>query len=336
MKNILLFVFLAMVANVSLASRYSDTPSQGSKGKWAWGGWVSQMSFKNGTTLNVLFPPKYQCQTALFGIVSNDNIYSMSFDIDGNKYRSTSPENIDIEGRRVSSFPLSKSALRQLKNGSHLEIDIGFGTINAGLSGSALAFNSAFGNCMKELEGTTSQPSRIAKQQELSREKPNKITTIREDGHAFTIFNGEFEVGDGQKIIQEMQDTGSGILLLNSTGGIVSEAQMAGYFIRSNNLNTMVGGTCASACIFALAGGVARYSMEDSRVGVHQTKFANSSGSLSQGQQVVSNYLRYFKSMDIDSDLVAIASSTSSDDMHWLTKREMTDLNLITELIQDD
>jgi hypothetical protein len=77
------------------------------------------------------------------------------------------------------------------------------------------------------------------------------------------MFAGEFESGDGQRIIAALEETGAAALGLNSVGGLVSEAQMVGYYLRSHNLDTIAGEVCASACTFALAGGVDRLAIDE-------------------------------------------------------------------------
>jgi len=150
-------------------------------------------------------------------------------------------------------------------------------------------------------------------------------------GASIVTFEGELEDGDGQRIIEALRNSGAGLLFISSYGGLVSEAQMVGYYLRSNNVNSMAGEVCASACVFTLAGGVKRLSLADSMIGLHRTHLEGGGGTLEMGQQLVGNYLRYFKSMGIDPEIVAIASNVASESVQWLTAEELSRLKLVTE-----
>jgi hypothetical protein len=131
-----------------------------------------------------------------------------------------------------------------------------------------------------------------------------------------------------------VRGTGAGALILNSEGGSVAEAQMVGYFLRSNNANAVAADICASACTFALAGGVERYAFDTSRIGIHRSQLTEGTGTLEDRQQITANYIRYFRSMDIDPELVALAGSVPSERMHWLTPDQARQLNLVNEVLR--
>lgn len=123
-----------------------------------------------------------QCDSASFAIFGNDEIDSVTINIDGKKISSPPLEVSYVDdGVAVAVFPLSSSELRELKNGSSLLVETDEGTLATSLSGSAYSMNMAYGNCMKgggstSISSGTLQPSRRAtkvptyNQQEIARQ----------------------------------------------------------------------------------------------------------------------------------------------------------------------
>jgi hypothetical protein len=111
---------------------------------------------------------------------------------------------------------------------------------------------------------------------------------------------------------------------------------MVGYYLRSNNVDALAGDICVSACTFALAGGVERGAFEHSRIDIHRSYLEAGAGSLEDGQRLLAKYPRYFRSMDVDPELVAIAGGVSSESMRWLTTSEAQRLGLIQTTISAD
>ena len=184
---------------------------------------------------------------------------------------------------------------------------------------------------MREVAPPTLQatPPRQQRPQAAVRSGPvvsdDKLSSFEtDDGTTLLLFAGEFGPDDGQRIIGALRTTGAPLLVLTSEGGLVSEAQMVGYFLRSNNVKTLASGLCASACTFALAGGVERGAFEGTRIGVHRASLLSGGGSLDDGQQLMANFLRYFRSM---------AGSVASERMRRLTLDEAVELGLIHETI---
>lgn len=341
--TLLAYLLLSVSLQVAFAADFTSTPKSGSKGKWGWEESFAFTTFKKNIILYVQFAPEFQCDVAYFGILGNDEIDTITFKIDGHRFKSVQADTFVLKsGAAIAGFPLSKLAVGELKKGYFLRIDTDEGTLYTSLAGSALSFNMAYGNCMKKLETTTLKPSTAMKRNPIS--KPDNLpeTTIPKlhtkilDGAPVTLFTGEFKEGDGQKIIREIKKNNSKLLVLISPGGRISEAQMTGYFLRSNNISTMSGSLCASACVFALSAGVQRFAIKDSKIGLHRTHFEGGGGSLEEGQRITGNYIRYFKSMGIDPEIVAIATQISSESIRWLTEDEMLDLKVITENITED
>lgn len=266
-------------------------------------------------------------------------LFRSSFIIDQSQYNWLDVEAVDAgEGTPLIGFALSDKALYELKHGQTLRVLTDQGNLTVGLRGTAVAFNNAYGNCLLSLHRRlepTKKPVQSARALAPSKSfAPEKIARFDlENGATLIMFSGEFEQGDAQRIIAALEETDAEFLGLNSLGGLISEAQMVGYYLRSHNLAAVAGDTCASACTFALAGGVKRMAIKDSRIGLHQASFPSGSGSLEAGQQLVGNYIRYFQSMGVDAEVVALAATMPSEDIHWLDPQRALELKLIGEIL---
>ena len=337
-------LLLAWAAALGDVVAEQSTTERGSKGLWYWTGTVASTDFRHGITLNVHFIPETGCDDALFVLTGNDEVTSMSFTIDGQAYNSVAVDRDYIDGLPVAGFVLSNAALYDLKHGYNLTLDTNAGRLEAELSGSAFAFNNAYGNCMRQVAPPTLQatPPRQRRPQANARSSAavgaDKLSTLEtDDGTTLLFFEGEFAEDDGRRIIDALRTTGAPLLVLTSEGGLVSEAQMVGYYLRSNNVNALASGLCASACTFALAGGVERGAFEDTRIGVHRTALLGGGGALGDGQQLMANYLRYFRSMGVDPEFVAMAGSVANERMRWVELDEAVELGLIQEkIVLDD
>lgn len=333
-------ILAAALLSVS-AVRAEEIQTRGGKGAWGWNDNIASTVFKHGITLFVAFVPEQQCQNAVFAIGGNDELTSISFTIDGSSYDVVKVDPVYVDdGVALAGFVLSKQALYDLKNGDALRIDTNVGNLSASLSGSAYAFNQAYGNCLR-LASPVLQPTPPRSNKPLvgsiAHGDTSKLSSFEiDEGVQVVMFEGEFDEGDGQAIIEALRTSGAPLLILESPGGLVSEAQMVGYYLRSNNVNTLAAEHCASACTFAFAGGVERLALSSSRIGVHRSQLLGGGGNVEDGQQIAANYIRYFSSMGVDPELVAIAGNASSDSMRWLSAGEAARLNLVTDMIEDE
>ncbi|MCC8977530.1 hypothetical protein [Bradyrhizobium acaciae] len=129
-------------------------------------------------------------------------------------------------------------------------------------------------------------------------------------------------------------------VLLSSPGGALNQAAIMGEVIRTHGLVTAVAtadaagklrpAACASACVLVYAGGVARYGVAGSRLGVHRfTTSAPVSDPLAEAQRIQGMVLGYMTKMGVSSAIVEAMSQTS--DIRWLSQKEALALNLITK-----
>ncbi len=85
---------------------------------------------------------------------------------------------------------------------------------------------------------------------------------------------------------------------------------------------------CASACVFALAGGVNREVGEKAKIGVHQ--FRSAHGSIGDGntQFTVVALAAYLEQMGINRNMLDIASVYTPDNLYWLSAKEISQLRV--------
>jgi hypothetical protein len=130
------------------------------------------------------------------------------------------------------------------------------------------------------------------------------------------------------------------IILLSSPGGDLTQALLMGETIRSRGLVTAVGvadasgrvrpSYCASACVFAYAGGNKRLGIAGSILGVH--RFVTStpgSDPVADTQRTAGTVLGYMTKMGVSSSVVEAMSETR--DVRWLDAKEALAMNLITD-----
>jgi hypothetical protein len=155
--------------------------------------------------------------------------------------------------------------------------------------------------------------------------------------------------------VEEAHLAAGDVVLLSSPGGDLAQAMIMGEFIRSRGLATAVGvadasgrvhpAYCASACVFAFAGGTTRYgaqgsgvqsssvqssSVQSSRLGVHRFVATRLAGDpVAETQRVTGAVLSYMTKMGISSSIVEAMSETR--DVRWLSPKEALAMHLITD-----
>jgi hypothetical protein len=142
------------------------------------------------------------------------------------------------------------------------------------------------------------------------------------------------------------------ILVIESPGGFTAGGLALGYALRKLKMSVIVGrwtgdtltgqsgltsGTCASACVFALAGGTSRYFVTGSRVGVHRahtgTAVLDPTTRLPVNATVDHEsghafFRQFFRSMGVDNGVVEKLAATGSESMYWFSPGEMSRLRL--------
>lgn len=146
-------------------------------------------------------------------------------------------------------------------------------------------------------------------------------------------------------------------ILLDSPGGVLGEALDMGRLLRDRRLGTRVatGAECASACVFVFAGGVVREAEPGALLGVHTASLVFSEDyverlfgilvdptlepvdrvrvvvllSETTAAQSMARQANFLASMGISLKLLFPSSETSHLDMHWLSRRELHEFNLV-------
>jgi hypothetical protein len=134
------------------------------------------------------------------------------------------------------------------------------------------------------------------------------------------------------------------IILLSSPGGRLDQAMIMGDVIRARGLTTMVGtigangrvrsSYCASACVFAYAGGKIREAFPGSALGVHQFTSEVQKGAdarrdiVADTQRTTGVILEYMTRMGVSPSILQAMSATRN--IRWLDAKEAFDLNLAT------
>jgi len=157
-----------------------------------------------------------------------------------------------------------------------------------------------------------------------------------EDGARYLLIAGEIEFGDGAAALREaVLEFRPEFITFDSPGGNVVAAMGIGRAIRDLGLPTIQirSALCVSACSLAYLGGVQR-AAEAGSIGVHQSSFSgnelDSHAAVAAVQALTGEVLGYMVEMGANPRLLQFALSTGTDDMRYLTAKEMTDLGVTT------
>lgn len=150
--------------------------------------------------------------------------------------------------------------------------------------------------------------------------------------------SGDITQGTALKFVNFIRQNNIGVatVYFDSFGGSLIEGIALGEIIRKMGYDTNIGttqnrlsGTCASACAYAFAGGVARYIYDDrQRLGLHQFYSNNGvQGNISATQNTAALVAKHLSDMGVDEQAFILASSTHSTRMKWLSKEEARRIN---------
>lgn len=180
--------------------------------------------------------------------------------------------------------------------------------------------------------------------------RPMTFTVAATDGPETSIYaSGDIVEGSAKRLEDLVRDRSirNAVIHFDSTGGLVVESVRMGQAIRRLGLSTDVSpdragrfagrkAMCASACVYAYAGGVARYmNDENGRLGVHQyyarTDKAPAPDDLKVAQLLSSVIVAHLQEMGISTSLYVAAAMTDSGDMLWLDSAESAAFDLVNE-----
>lgn len=125
-------------------------------------------------------------------------------------------------------------------------------------------------------------------------------------------------------------------VILNSPGGSVLAAMRIGELLRANDATVWVNGQCSSACIFVLAGGVERYLLNESQIGLHrpffeQKFFAGLSSQEAQRRygELVARSKSYLRSMGITDTLFEDMLRVPSQKIQFVDRKYAEEVRLL-------
>ncbi|WP_435656162.1 hypothetical protein [Brucella pituitosa] len=98
---------------------------------------------------------------------------------------------------------------------------------------------------------------------------------------------------------------------------------------------------CASACVLIYLGATFRFLDPNSRIGVHQFAFDNTSGieantATSISQLLSAEVTEYLREVDVDTKLFSFMSNTSAAEIHWVDHEDLKNLNVLNEFVYDE
>ena len=119
---------------------------------------------------------------------------------------------------------------------------------------------------------------------------------------------------------------------------IVARGEAAGSRGRAATTGRFVSATCASACVYVLAGGVKRVVPPESRIAVHRmagsvksfdwSKWDYETRRVYAGDAEIASLTDYIRQMGVSTELVAMAESIPHEHARVLSTREMARLKL--------
>ncbi|WP_338550668.1 hypothetical protein [Roseovarius phycicola] len=160
---------------------------------------------------------------------------------------------------------------------------------------------------------------------------PNRLVLTKIEQATYRL-EGDIAEGDADRVIKLLQDARPTPewLVLQSPGGVVSDALQIGRFVRETGINTrmLAGEYCYSACPYILMGGVERDVDEAAQVGVHQHYFGEStilpaSFAVEDIQAGQGEVMLYLDEMGIDPLIMVPALTTPPDEIYVLLPEEL-------------
>jgi hypothetical protein len=132
-------------------------------------------------------------------------------------------------------------------------------------------------------------------------------------------------------------------IYFDSPGGDVAESIKLGEELRSHHINTAIGrpddtpdeeseAVCASACVFAYAGGENRFMAANSgRLGIHQFSSAKRKAAIAETQAVSGLIVAYLSHMGVDPNAFALQAMVDPESIMWLTPKQARALGFVND-----
>lgn len=158
-----------------------------------------------------------------------------------------------------------------------------------------------------------------------------------ENNSTVLIIRGNFQDDDDLSLfVNSVTNHKPNFVTFSSGGGNIYKAMQLGKLIRLLQLNTiqMREMECSSACALSFLGGVERIAQPGS-IGVHKSSFSDTSSmnvedAVSSIQHATAETMSYISEMGADTNLLQLSLRYESDDMRYLSLKEMQNLKVVT------
>lgn len=158
---------------------------------------------------------------------------------------------------------------------------------------------------------------------------------LSREGEGGIMIEGELKAGDADVFRMKFEPYSSGVIILNSPGGIAQVGIDIGRAIRMRDFKTWVpsGSSCASACGMIWLGGRTRFVGKSGRVGFHSVyRYENGARvEVGSGNAVFGAYL---SQLGLSEKAIRYLASAEPRSMNWLTP-ELADVLGITMAIYE-
>ena len=147
------------------------------------------------------------------------------------------------------------------------------------------------------------------------------------DGVPVVVVAGKLEYGDEARFRDAVRDMPRGLAVLAGPGGNLHAGIEIGRAIRAGGLVSAAPRLCASACALAWLGGQKRIVGESGRIGFHAAWMERNgrSEAVPGGNALVGAYLNQ---LGFDSSAILFLTSTSPDEVTWLTQGDARRLGI--------
>jgi hypothetical protein len=158
---------------------------------------------------------------------------------------------------------------------------------------------------------------------------------IGDDKDALAVnMTGEIVSGDANRFFafyERLPALPVKAFILDSPGGIVTEAGNMGDAIRGSQIATAVVNRhhCSSACFMLFAAGVHRYATPDASIGIHGASNVDTNTETLGAYATDVAMARTLKAWGVPDNIVGKMVTTSSDDMYWLSMGDLTSMGVV-------
>lgn len=174
----------------------------------------------------------------------------------------------------------------------------------------------------------------------ISDDQLERFQQVTMNGALSVYAEGPIKEGDTTRLLNFLAERKleAAVVHFDSGGGSLVEGILLGQAIRERGFSTRVSKSgsakglaiCASACVYAYAGGLGRYlDPKAGRIGVHQ--FYSTSGDMGAGlsQRISALVVNHLVDMGVDSRAFVVAAQSNPDEINWLSEDQAIALGLV-------